>query len=204
MKSFKEYLTESKKVYEFKIKVAGDCPKDCANQIKSALSEYKVEKVSTGKSTPIQESQVDFPQHKNISVTVFDVSVCYPVTSVQVRALVSETAKLSLDCIKVRTNLEEAEVELNHAHDNLSGEALLGKDYDASNNQDLVGEKKTMSLLKDLNKVKHAGTQVSGTNDEVLAKKLPSEKAPKTNDKIGTAGVFSKTSNPDPRKGKTK
>ena len=61
MKSFTEYLTESKKVYEFKIKVAGECPKDCASQVKKALAQYKVEKCSAGKSTPIQETQEEFP-----------------------------------------------------------------------------------------------------------------------------------------------
>lgn len=202
MKSFKEYLTESKKVFEFKVKVAGSCPKDCAKLIKGALSEFKVENCSAGKSTPIQETQVDFPSHKNIGVTVFDVSVSYPATSVQLRSLIAEATGLSADCIKVRTIGEEAEVELNHAHDNLSGEALLGKDYESSNNQDLVGEKHTMSLLRDLNKVKHNGTQVTGTNDSLLASKLPSEKAATVNDKVGTASVLNKLSNPDPRKGK--
>lgn len=202
MKSFKEYLTESKKVFEFKVKVAGSCPKDCAKLIKGALSEFKVESCSSGKSTPIQETQVDFPAHKNVGVTVFDVAVCYPANSVQVRSLIAEATGLSADCIKVRTLGEEAETELNHAHDSLSGEALLGKDYEASNNQDLVGEKKTMSLLKDLNKVKHSGTVVDGTNDSLLASKVPTEKAAKVSDKIGTASVLNKLANPDPRKGK--
>ena len=57
MKSFKEYLTESKRVYEFKVKIAGNCPKDCASQIKTALSQFHVESCSAGKSTPIQETQ---------------------------------------------------------------------------------------------------------------------------------------------------
>jgi dissimilatory sulfite reductase (desulfoviridin) alpha/beta subunit len=34
MKSFKDYLTESKKTYDFKVKIAGDCPKDCVKKIK--------------------------------------------------------------------------------------------------------------------------------------------------------------------------
>jgi hypothetical protein len=34
MKTFKEYLTESKKVYNFKIKVAGDLPEDFEKNLK--------------------------------------------------------------------------------------------------------------------------------------------------------------------------
>ena len=45
MKSFKEYLTESKKVYEFKVKIAGDIPKDFANNLKIALAQFNVESI---------------------------------------------------------------------------------------------------------------------------------------------------------------
>ena len=68
MKSFTEYLTESKKVYEFKLKVVGDLPKDTNSLIKSALGQFSVESVSSGKSTPIQETHSEFPTHKNCSM----------------------------------------------------------------------------------------------------------------------------------------
>ena len=42
MKSFKEYLTESKKTYEFKVKIAGNIPKDFATNLKAPpLFDYK-------------------------------------------------------------------------------------------------------------------------------------------------------------------
>ena len=108
MKSFKEYLIESKQTYEFKVKVAGDCPKDCATKIKEALSKFKVESCSGGKSAPIQETQADFPTLKNVGVTVFDVCTEYPATSLEVRDLVAEHCNISLSSIKVR-NLKEQE-----------------------------------------------------------------------------------------------
>jgi len=37
MKTFKEYLTESKKVYSFKIKVAGEVPEKFEENLKSRL-----------------------------------------------------------------------------------------------------------------------------------------------------------------------
>lgn len=173
MKSFKDYLTESKKVYEFKVKLAGDYEK-AADQIKSALAQYKVEKCSAGKRLPIAETHSDFPNIKNTNVTIFDVCTAYPTNSQTVRSLIAEKCGCSLDCVKVRTPLEEAEIALNHSNDEKSGEALLGKDYEASSEgQKIVGDKHVMGLLKELSKVKHGGEQYTGVNDQLLADKAP-------------------------------
>lgn len=186
MKSFKEYLMESKKVYEFKIKLAGDYEK-AGDVIKSALSQYKVEKCSAGKRLPIAETHADFPEIKNTNVTIFDVSTSYPTNSETIRAAIANKCGCSLDAVRVRTPLEEAEIALNHANDEKSGEALLSKDYEAtSEGQKVVGEKQKMSLLKELNKVKHAGEPVKGTNDALLADSVPSESPSVETSKINT------------------
>ena len=62
MKSFKQYLLENKQTYDFKIKVAGDCPEKATESIKAALTQYGCESCSSGKRTPIQETQIDFPE----------------------------------------------------------------------------------------------------------------------------------------------
>ena len=43
MKSFKEYLTESKKTYDFRIKIAGDLPEGADKMMKTALEKFGVE-----------------------------------------------------------------------------------------------------------------------------------------------------------------
>ena len=179
MKSFKEYLTESKKTYEFKVKLAGEF-EDASESIKSALSQFKVETVSAAKRSPIQETQVDFPEHKNIAVTTFNITTAYPTNSLQVRSAISDKLGCSQECVRVRTPMEEAENDINHEHDEKSGESLLGKDYDSSNHQDVVGEKHVMSLLKELTKNRATSEQYTGVNDELLAKSTPSEKVSKT------------------------
>jgi len=184
MKTYKEYLMESKKVYEFKIKIAHDVDTNCSDTIKLALNQYKVESCSTGKRTPIQETQIDFPEKKNISVTVFDVSLAYPATSSQIREAIADKLNLSLCCVKVRNLQEEAEMELNHQYDEVSGESMLNTDYEPSNHQDLVGDKHAMSLLKELNKTKHSLEQYTGVNDELLAKSAPTDKNGPAADKL--------------------
>lgn len=205
MKSFKDYLIESKQVYEFKVKIAGDCPKDCAAKIKEALAQFKVESCSGGKSTPIQERQQDFPDQKNVSMTVFDVCTCYPATSAQIRDAVSAKAGVSLSNVLVRNLKEQEEDAINHANDEKSGKAMLGTEYEASDNQDLIGGKRVMSFLKELSKTNNATGEVyDDANSELLAKSAPSEKVKDTKDKIGTVSAIGskKTKLPSPLKGR--
>lgn len=174
MKSFKQYLIESKKTYDFKVKIAKDV-EEAQQQIKLALEKYQVESCSSGKRTPIQESPLDFPEHHNVNITVFDVSVAYPVNSLMIREAIAEKLGLSMCCIKVRNLKEEEEETINHQYDELKSEALLGKDYESTKSDAVFGDKHNMSLLKELGKEKHRGEQYKGVNDELLAKSCPSE-----------------------------
>lgn len=195
MKTFKEYLTESKKVYEFKVKLAGDYEK-AAEQIKMALAPYKVEKCSAGKRLPIAETHSDFPSIKNTNVTIFDVCTAYPTNSQTIRALIAEKCGCTLDRVKVRTPMEEAEELINHQHDEKSGESLLTKDYEPNaEGQKVVGEKRVMSLIKELSKIKHGGEVVKGTNEALLSNNVPNEKLesetakPNTKSPVGSRTV---------------
>jgi len=78
-------------------------------------------------------------------------------------------------------------LQLNHANDEKSGEALLSKDYEAqSEGQKLVGEKQKFNLLKELMKDKKTLEQYKGVNDAILASKTPTESAPVDSAKINT------------------
>jgi hypothetical protein len=205
MKSFKEYLTESKKVYEFKVKVAGDCPKDCTSLVKAALSEFNVSSVSAPRRTPIQEHHSEFPEHKNIHMTIIDVTTDYPATSLQIRERVASGLGLAQSSVKVKSMFEEREHAINHANDETTGEAILGVDYEASDNQDLVGEKRKLNFLQELNKEKHQGTEYTGVNDQLLAKGQPKHvketPAKQVESKTKFVNLFTKTKHVDPVKG---
>jgi hypothetical protein len=178
MKSFKQYLTENQKRYEFKIKLACDCPKDCASKIKGALAEFGVQSVSSGKSSPIQATHIEFPEHKNISVTVFDAVTSYPTTSKQVLSKVAHLLNIPQGDVRVHNEHEQAEIDLNHENDEPTGEAVVGTDYEKVNHQDLVGEKRKFSLLKDLSKAKHLPEQYKGINDPLFPKAKKSKEQP--------------------------
>jgi hypothetical protein len=182
MKSFIDYLTESKeeKKYSFKIKIAGDLPENCEDVMETALQKYQVAKFAKTKTTPIQAKLRDFPTMENAQVTVFDVDLEYPTTSQVLVNYMAEQTGLSLDCIRVRSPLEEAESELNVEHaDEKDGKAMLTQDYTKENNQNIVGDKGVSNFLKELAKARKdtEPTQYKGVNDAILAKKAPKEKS---------------------------
>ena len=65
MTDFKQYLAESTKEYNYKIKVAGDLSEDFGSKLETVLKKYEVKTLSKGKKTPIQEMPLDFPNIKN-------------------------------------------------------------------------------------------------------------------------------------------
>jgi len=78
MSEFKKFLSESKKQYEYRIKVAGEVADDFGSKLESCLGKYEVAKMSAGKTTPIVELPLDFPHLKNEQVTIFDLTTNYP------------------------------------------------------------------------------------------------------------------------------
>lgn len=179
MKTFKEYLTESKKVYSFKVKVAGDVPEKFQEGLKARLGRCGVMKVEKLSSTPIQESPLDFPELKNMEVTVFEVTCEYPVTGPEI----SEDIKhMGLDeaCFRVRGSNEPTEQEQVLATAEPSGEALLDEtDLDKANakvkHKDYFGDDFNKGFLKDLSKTAKQQKKENGQGEY----KLPKQKQDK-------------------------
>lgn len=179
MKSFAEYLTESKKTYAFLVKVAGDLDKEFESHLKTAMERFALAKFSKGKSVPIQETLADFPTLKNQKVTTFEVEVHYPTTPQVLQNYIADCCKCGREMLVVR-GVNEAAVSYQEAENRKESEdkALIGQcDMPASDNQGIVGEKQKMSMLKDLMKEKHGGDQYKGVNDALLADNQPAEKA---------------------------
>jgi hypothetical protein len=205
MFTFKDYLTESKKTYSFRVKVCGELPKDCSKRVKDALAKYDPVKVDTARRTPIQETPLDFPNKKNMSVSIFDLEVNYPANSPLISAALSDCLGCGLDCIIVRTPAEEAESILNMAYMKVPGnsEALLGKEYETNAEaQKVVGQQHVSNFLKELEKInaerKKEFTKTEKT--EKVESTDPDFETPKDSIKSPLGAV----KNPDPRQGKPK
>jgi hypothetical protein len=87
MKNFAHYLAESERTYNYRIKMLGKPPGDLVAQLKKKLDQFDPVKMSDPRTTPIQIIPTDFPNNKNDSVTMFDVSFRYPAIEPQIKQL---------------------------------------------------------------------------------------------------------------------
>jgi len=83
MRSLTEFLTESKKNYEYRIKIAGDCPKEHVDALKKLFAKFNMVSMSDMKTTPVTKCPYDFPGLENESVSIFDVVFEYPASTSQ-------------------------------------------------------------------------------------------------------------------------
>jgi hypothetical protein len=182
MKSFKEYLVESQeeKIYSFKLKVAGELPDNFEDVVETCLKKYECCKFSKSKTVPIQENLPDFPDLKNLEVSVFDVDCKYPTTSTVLTSYIAEHTGVPVSFVKVRSLKEEEAAEVKDNPETAGGKALIGQcDFPKENHQGMVGEKHVSAFLKELAKErkKNEPQQYKGVNDQLLAKKAHKEKA---------------------------
>ena len=87
MKNFQQYLAESERTYNYRIKIVGDVAPDFVKQLEERLKQFDVVKVSKPKTTPVQLAPADFPKHSNDSVTSMDVEFRYPAIEPQIKEI---------------------------------------------------------------------------------------------------------------------
>ena len=78
MKQFAEYLAESERTYNYRIKVVGDVPAGFFKELKDKCAQFDIVKMSEPKSTPVRKVVPDFPAFPNQSVSRIDVEFKYP------------------------------------------------------------------------------------------------------------------------------
>ena len=158
MKSFSEYLTESKKTYEFKIGIAGALPEDCDNSLKTSLAKYGCTSLSKGKKTPIQERPLDFPQLENMEVTYYEIECTYPTTSQVLQEYLGSVCKIPQSHIIVRNPNEPQELYQEEKDESEYVAKLTTEELGGENGQQNVGTSRVMDLLKELETARKENT----------------------------------------------
>jgi hypothetical protein len=87
MKNFQEYLAESQRTYNYRIKIVGDIAPDFVKMLEEKLKQFDPVKISAVKKTPIQAKPADFPAAANESVASMDVEFRYPAIEPQIQQL---------------------------------------------------------------------------------------------------------------------
>ena len=87
MKNFQQYLAESERTYNDRIKIVGDVAPDFIRLLEDRLKQFDVVKITKPKTTPVQLKPADFPKHSNDSVTSMDVEFRYPAIEPQIKQI---------------------------------------------------------------------------------------------------------------------
>ena len=194
MSIFKDYLTESTKSYDYKIKVAGTIADDFKNRMETALQKFELAKMSAGKKTPIQSLPLDFPALSNEEVTIFDVTTNYPCSVNELREYLADYMNVNVSMIVVRKPgepTEEYQDEMATAGKSDFANKLASVEEKFEKHpvkgEDHFGDKHNMSLMKELLKTRdrNLGEIEKGT-DNKTQKQVPTEVDTKTGSPIHT------------------
>ena len=202
MSTFKDYLTESTKSYDYKVKVAGTIADDFKNRMETALQKFELAKMSAGKKTPIMTLPLDFPQLSNESVTIFDVTTNYPVAVNILKEYLADYMNMNSSLIVVRKPgepTEEYQADMQIGQKSEYANKLLDvemKDAPKVKAEEFFGDKYNMSLMRELLKSKKDKDQVPAMPDEDSKNK--DEKKLQDKEEKSTPSPFSKATNPHP------
>jgi hypothetical protein len=158
MKSFKEHLTESKKKYDFRIKIAGEMTTEQEDTMKTLLGRFTIADTLTAmkkSKTPIQALPLDFPQVKNCEVNIYEVVLDYPTTQFELTEYLSSGLGVGKQHLVVRSPMEPTE-EYQNIEPKREGALLADPDYKEAPNaqmEDFYGDKYNSGFVKELNDI---------------------------------------------------
>jgi hypothetical protein len=150
MKSFTEFLTESKKTYKFIVRVAGDLPENANEKLNTIIEKFSKVSVSSAKRTPIQEKPLDFPTLSNIEVHTWEVEVNYPTTPQVLEEYIADNCDVPRGYVKVRTPGDPVEAQQTTDKEETYEVKLTQEDMGGESAQGSVGTNRVMDLLKEL------------------------------------------------------
>jgi hypothetical protein len=203
MKAFKDFLVESKRTFDFRVRIADhELSGEILDKIERGLAAFDLADISKPKSQPVAHCN-EFAALGPVARQQFDVKLNYPATSEAVKTVIHNSARIPTGCIVVRTALEDdmfAASHVPHPEESLkAGVDVYPLDDSA---QDHVGFKRVTSLLKELesSRKENQPQAVRNVNDAILAKDLHSEKKPKSITDLPQGNKSPvNTNNPDPR-----
>ena len=186
MSTFKQYLSESAKSYDYKIKVAGDSKDIDKNRLETELQKFELAKMSAGKTTPIMTLPLDFPSLSNESVTIFDVTTNYPASAREMKEYIGTYMNIPQTHIVVRKPgepTEEYQEQMQVAKQSEYKNKLQDIEYKDSpkvNAEEFHSTKANMSLLKELLKDREDNKDIPKEKENIQSKEDAPAESPLT------------------------
>jgi hypothetical protein len=131
MKNFQEYLAESQRTYNYRIKIVGDVEPAFVKMLEEKLKQFDPVKITAVKKTPIQSKPADFPAAANESVSSMDCEFRYPAIEPQIQQIAQ---LLGLDPNRIRlltTAYEESLADEKEKIEDQNKDLLADTDYPA-------------------------------------------------------------------------
>ena len=135
MKKFNEYLAESQRVYNYRIKIVGDVPSGFIKALEEKLKQFDPAKISSVKTTPVQLNPAEFPAYSNERVSHMDCEFRYPAIEPQIQQIAQ---LLGLDPNRIRMLTVPYEDSMNKERvdvEEQNQDLLTDTDYPAPNKE---------------------------------------------------------------------
>lgn len=177
MKSLHEYIAARNQPCEFRIKVAKQNPNDVMEEIKNALDAYELVSITKAKSLPVMEHR-EFPKWGACECWQFEATVNYPTTPVQIAQLLRERTGLNAEwlCVYGKQQADQNDYAEAYGKDHTGALLLDGELKDVAGAQDLVGDRRKDSMLKELDAQSPKMTALK--SDDELVKTRASQRTP--------------------------
>lgn len=190
-KSFATYVAEVKTEYNYVLKFAVNEMTDVMiDQLEAGLAKYNLKSASAFRKTPIQESPLDFPNVKNTSVFICDLTLGYPGSLDFLRIYVCNCMGISPANLAVYSDNDPRQIETDLYIDRNSSEykekykTRLGSDYEEVEGAEAekYGATYNTSFLKELEQVRKERLNVTVENPLSPAQSIDHSTLPKDYD----------------------
>jgi len=158
MKSYKEYLKESKQSYKFRVKLAQELSDEQIDKIERHLGKYDVTSVSAPKKLMLQSTPYDFPTLRGYEIIVMEFETDRVASAYQIQVELSNLLGLGEGLMKVRSEHEPLEKQEQSAIEtkgvDKGSESLLADgNYSETtkiNGEDYYGDKYNTKFVQEL------------------------------------------------------
>lgn len=182
MKSFIEYLTESRKQYKLTIKLSFKPEDKLIDAIEKTLGRFDLDSISRAKSLPIKKLDPHFPKMSSPETYAIDVVLNYPATTEMIKNTLLQVG-LSLEhvCVIGTNHYNSFEKDEENREKNTSDAPLLLRDLEPGLSDikvaELSGDEYNKKLVKNSMtkrpKIKGAPPTADTTNNYPTGDKSP-------------------------------
>jgi hypothetical protein len=131
MKNFQEYLAESQRTYNYRLKIVGDVEPNFLKALEEKLKQFDPVKISSVKKTPIQLKPADFPAAANESVSSMECEFRYPAIEPQIQQI-AQLLGLDPNRIRLLTSAHEESLDVEREKiEDQNKDLLTNTDYPA-------------------------------------------------------------------------